>query len=387
MRALWIALKDLRLLLLDKKAFLTLIVTPFVLVAILGFALSGFVDGDAKIEKFPLAVVNEDSGNQGKALIDSLKTFGGEHFDLIETDKADAEQQIKDKDIPVMLYLPPDFSSTRHATIERTPQAELEAQVTENFVTQIVNGLNTQNEVKAVLQEAASKAIPANAPTQKPVAAPIVEAKATSQTESLGADLTTISSFQYYSVGMGVMFMLLTGMNGLSSLIEERNNNTFQRILTASVNMPTFLIGKYLSIMVLCLLQFGVLILGTRLIFDVAWGDQIGALLLLLLAFVFATSGIVMLLASFVKNETMANIIRGIGVQVLALLGGSIVPIASFPDAMQYVAWIAPNYWAMEGFLNLMSGQGLASITAPLAVLCGIGLVTLSLGWVRLARV
>lgn len=48
--------------------------------------------------------------------------------------------------------------------------------------------------------------------------------------------------------------------------------------------------------------------------------------------------------------------IGGIGVQVLALLGGSMIPLALFPEALQQLAVIAPNKWALGGFLDIMNG-------------------------------
>lgn len=40
----------------------------------------------------------------------------------------------------------------------------------------------------------------------------------------------------------------------------------------------------------------------------------------------------------------------GIGIQILAILGGSMLPIYVFPDTLQTIANVAPNKWALTSF-------------------------------------
>nr|MBR9646626.1 ABC transporter permease [Streptococcus sp. 11-4097] len=67
-------------------------------------------------------------------------------------------------------------------------------------------------------------------------------------------------------------------------------------------------------------------------------------------------SGLSMLIAAFIREEKMADVMGGIGIQILAILGGSMLPIYVFPDTLQTIANVAPNKWALTSFLNIMSG-------------------------------
>lgn len=73
----WLAVKDLLLVGRDKKAFLTLIMMPLLLISILGAAFGNLMsDEDVTIEKFTLGVVNLDEGQLGKVLADDVFAKG-----------------------------------------------------------------------------------------------------------------------------------------------------------------------------------------------------------------------------------------------------------------------------------------------------------------------
>ena len=68
----WLAIKDLLIVVRDKKAFLTLIMMPLLLIAILGAAFSDMMKQEkiCTIEKFTLGVANLDKGQLSKVLTD-----------------------------------------------------------------------------------------------------------------------------------------------------------------------------------------------------------------------------------------------------------------------------------------------------------------------------
>ena len=72
----WLALKDLLIVVRDKKAFLTLIMMPLLLIAILGAAFGDVMkqDEDVTIEKFTLGIANLDKGQLSTVLTDEVFT-------------------------------------------------------------------------------------------------------------------------------------------------------------------------------------------------------------------------------------------------------------------------------------------------------------------------
>jgi ABC-2 type transport system permease protein len=385
LKFLWIAKKDIFLFIRDWKALLLFIIAPLVLVSVLGFALADIIDEEVEIDSFQVVFVNEGKDQLGDQIFKQLKEIGKDQFAIKQLTKSEADRQKKDGSLPVVVYFPNGFSQNLQVEVEYAADEELQGEIIANMLRQVTQAIRNQDVVVETIQQKLSPLTNNSQPVMKPQGeVGKLVADADFVFKSLEKDQTPISSFQYYAIAIGSMFLLITGMNGLSSIIEERNQLTYQRMLISSVPVPVFLLGKFVSNMIICFLQLTALIVGTYYLFDVSWGDDFLALTSLMFASTFAVTGIVMLLASFVTSSMAVNLINGIGVQVFSLLGGSMFPITSFPEFMQYLAYISPNYWMIQGFIDVMRGLSLAEIIVPLMVLVGMGLFSLVLGWFRL---
>jgi ABC-2 type transport system permease protein len=91
-----------------------------------------------------------------------------------------------------------------------------------------------------------------------------------------------------------------------------------------------------------------------------------------------------MLFAAIIKNSKTADTVGGLGVQVFAILGGSMIPLTIFPKSMQTIANIAPNKWALSSFIDIMAGTTWDTLTTPVIVLLLIGIISIMLGTWRL---
>jgi linearmycin/streptolysin S transport system permease protein len=111
------------------------------------------------------------------------------------------------------------------------------------------------------------------------------------------------------------------------------------------------------------------------------------AALVLLTAFGLVATGAAMLAGAVFRNEQQAGsvgVFIGLG---FAALGGSMVPLAVFPDTMQAVAHITPHAWANEAFYELIGADAsLRDILPEVAALLGYAAVILALASWRLRR-
>lgn len=187
--------------------------------------------------------------------------------------------------------------------------------------------------------------------------------------------------FAQSSPGMLVTFALVGILNGAIVLILERQQGTLRRLLVLPLRKSAILGGKLLAIFAAGLLQAGVLILFGAFVFGVNWGQAPLALLLLLIAFVFAVTSLGMLIAGLARTYAQANALANILMYSVAALGGAWWPIEITPAWMQRLAQITPSYWAMQGFHDLLTrGLGLPAILGEAAALLGFGLLFLTLG-------
>jgi len=90
---------------------------------------------------------------------------------------------------------------------------------------------------------------------------------------------------------------------------------------------------------------------------------------------------------ALVRTEKQAGILSWVLVMVMSVLGGSMFPLEMIPGAIQQFSRFTLNYWAIEGFLDLMvRGRGAAAALPATAVLAGVGLVLLTLGQFLMKR-
>jgi ABC-2 type transport system permease protein len=121
------------------------------------------------------------------------------------------------------------------------------------------------------------------------------------------------------------------------------------------------------------------IIIATTLMFQIDWGNLLGAAAILLM-FGACGAGAAMLCGTIFRNDQQAT---GVGVIVglgLAALGGCMVPIEIFPPAMETVARFTPHAWALDAFAELQRRDGtLIDILPQLGVIAVFAAVLLGL--------
>lgn len=210
------------------------------------------------------------------------------------------------------------------------------------------------------------------------VSGPVVEVSAVG--EAIFPD--SLGRFDLGAASQLVLFVFLTALTSSAALILTRQLGISSRMLSTPTPVGSIVLGESLGRFGVGLLQ-GLYIIGlTLIIFNVNWGDPIGAALILVaLSAVGAGAG--MLLGATFNNDQQASAVSpmiGIG---LAALGGCMFPLELFSPTMQKVAHITPHAWALDGFAELVRrGGGPLDILPELGVLTLFAVVLLTLaGW------
>ncbi|KMS90413.1 ABC transporter permease [Prauserella rugosa] len=179
----------------------------------------------------------------------------------------------------------------------------------------------------------------------------------------------------HYGAGMAVMFAFFVAGTSARALLTDRQLGTLDRMRAAPVPAWAPLAGKAVVGFLLALVSMCTTWLSSELIFGVSWGAP-AAVLLLLLAHVFAATMLVLLVASRARTDAQVDgYVLGLAF-VLALLGGSIVPVYDLPDVLQAAALVTPNGWVSRGLGELaVAGSGVGDVALPIVVLLGIGVV------------
>lgn len=172
------------------------------------------------------------------------------------------------------------------------------------------------------------------------------------------------------------MFFIVVPLAG--TLVRERQEGTLLRLMTMPVGSGSLLLGKVLAYLLVCLLQFGLMLGVGRFVLPrlgaplLEMGGSVAALLLVAVAAALAACGFGILVGVVVKSYDQAAIFGSVSVVIAAALGGVMVPVYVMPTAMQTLSLLSPLGWGLEAFLEVfVRGGGAAQVLPEIAALGG----------------
>lgn len=387
----------------DRKALMMAIVMPLACISVLGAALKG-VMANGTIEPFTVIVINADQPAQPPlpegappAVAEQLPTLhfgqiflndvlGSEQArEVIEVQEATelegARQEVAQGKVAAAIYIPPSFTADALAgnPVDMEIYTDPARSLQESITTQIARGF-TEGLVIHLLP---TRLDPTDLASAHRLTDALVKAGEVTLTE-VSSGALPVSAMQYYAAAITVMYMLMTSVLRAGHLVEEREGGTLQRMLVSPTNRVSILMGQLVGAVMVPVLQFLVLMLGTHFAFGVYWGPWPSALLLGT-AFALAAGGIGLVVAAFVNERKLVDTAGSAVVPLFAALSGAMSPLYLFPDSLRTVAKAVPNYWALQGFLDQMAGFGTSHLWLPVAVLIGVAVLSSVVGVTRLA--
>ncbi|HEX2370785.1 MAG TPA: ABC transporter permease [Acidimicrobiia bacterium] len=211
---------------------------------------------------------------------------------------------------------------------------------------------------------------------------PGVEVTTTTTGEALFP--ATLGQFDLGASSQLLLFMFLTGLTGSAAIIQTRRFGVSTRMLSTPTPMSQVVAGEAMGRFAIVFVQGAYIVVATLLLFQVNWGDPIGALAVVV-AFALVGAGAGLLMGAVLSNDQQAG---GVGVMLglgLAALGGCMLPLELFSPTLQTVAHFTPHAWGLDAFAELVRNNGtIVDILPELGVLLGFAVVLLSLATWRL---
>jgi len=213
------------------------------------------------------------------------------------------------------------------------------------------------------------------------------------ETVDLQGETREFDALQYFAPSMAIMFMTFAMAAGAASILSEAQHWTLQRILTTPTPRWVFMGGKLLGMYAVGLLQMGALIVSTSLFalllgrHGSIWGTNGVGLALMVVAVTFAGTSLGLLIAALAKTPEQASTYSTVALFLLAMLGGTFIPIENLPAALSWLPKITLNYWGIQGFVALSYERAsVAQIGEHVAVLLGMGAVLFAVSLWRFDR-
>ena len=110
--------------------------------------------------------------------------------------------------------------------------------------------------------------------------------------------------------GMMVFYAFYTGTSTAQSILKEEEDRTLPRLFTTPTSQATILTGKFLAVFMTVLVQIIVLIIASKLIFGIRWGDVV-LVALVTAGIVFSASSFGIFVNSLLKSTRQGGAIFG----------------------------------------------------------------------------
>lgn len=393
----------------NKSILIEVLLMPFILIAILGFALGSVLLGDYSIEVFNVGIVNEQNlqadlnrfeielkaqnypeevKNEFLYLADEINpaimigdVLEDESFEdvLVVNEFSDvntAENAMLNDEIAGYIIFPEDFSyhlwesmlleedTTAEMDVVVNNEGALSANILQSVVTSIVSEYNLESSI----------AIAANGQTD--MGTDMVNYGAV---ESLSVE-EPVTAFQYYTIGMGVMFALSTAPLLAHRSFREKQLHVFGRIMLSGTKPLTYLLSKLISGTLITFVQLAILFVFSTLIFGTFSGQDSNFWLNLVY-----TTGIYSLLigsltslltsaALYANDDTTVGFV-GMLNTVFAFLGGSFMPVEQFSKSLSEVGNWTPNGATMTSYLQLLQGFSFLEVLSLMARVIGLTVI------------
>ncbi|OUW85018.1 MAG: ABC transporter permease [Saprospirales bacterium TMED214] len=181
-----------------------------------------------------------------------------------------------------------------------------------------------------------------------------------------------------YASGIAVMFLLFGATGGGGALLEERENQTLDRLLSTQMSMDQLLLGKWFYMSSIGVLQVGVMFVWAQLVFDVDLIGHLDGFLMMTVVTALAASAFGLFLATLCKSRGQLNGLSVILILTMSALGGSMVPRYLMSEELQQYGLWTFNAWALDGYTKVFWRELPVDALAPqLGVLLMSGVVFL----------
>ncbi|MEV6032055.1 ABC transporter permease [Nonomuraea sp. NPDC052116] len=349
----------------DRIGLFFVAILPFVIIAVVGLALGGHA---GESQRFRLGLVEAGSGSAD--LVKELEEHPGLSVTRV-AGVAELRRQIGQGSLVAGLVVPGGADSVA--------SLRMPFYMVENSGEAAV----VRNNLYAVLGRH-SAVLEARQAAGRAGADPARVGAAVAETDPIFAEVRTVQGAETLRLGFAytgpanlVLFTFINSAALAGALVETRRLGVSRRSLAAPVRPSLLLAGEALSRYLIALAQALLVVVVTALLFGVEWGPPLGVLAVVA-AFCLVSTGVAMLVGSYVKTGLQAAAFAPpVGI-VLGMLGGCMWPLLIVPPFLRAAGHAFPHAWAMDALLALPL-RGLDGLATPLAVLTVMGVAVTSL--------
>ncbi len=387
--------KEMLILLRDKGGLIIMFIMPMAMITLMAL-IQDAPFRDYQELKIPLLMVNNDKGNLGSTIDSGL--YQSKIFEItkLPLSRDEVKQKVKSGEFNIAIIIPENASDllnskVSHFVTKKLNEAGLsdsseidESKLAADLSLEILFSPDTKKSFKSSILSSLKQS------TSKIETQTLLELfnKELKQSDNGGnekmkdfvnfkeintvetdEEVLKLNSVQHNVPAWTIfgMFFIVISMSG--SIIKERDEGSYTRILTMPGSYITVLLGKISAYLLICLIQcvlmlmVGLYILPQMGLPVLIIGNSMIAVCVVAVSAGLAATGYGILVGTIFKTHQQASTFGAVSVVILAALGGIWVPVFVMPEYLRIMSEFSPLYWGLSAFHNLfLSGGNLSTI-------------------------
>jgi ABC-2 type transport system permease protein len=356
----------------DKSARFRLLVPPVVQMVLFGYA--------ATFEVFNVAtvVLDQDQTQESRALIADFVHSSRFKLVAIATERRQVQDAVESSTAQLGIVVPPGFAGL----LRKGQSAPLQVLVDGTNSNTALIALGYAGQISGAFGQAYAQDL----------------AQRTGR--ALGRPLVHVALLEryWYNPNLNSRWFFVPGVIGTLTLItivnltafaivREREVGTLEQILVTPIQPIEFIVGKTLPFFLVGLLEMSIVAAVGMLWFKVPFKGNPLVLLLGTCLFLLSVLAIGLLISTVCKTQQQAFASNFFVLNPMFILSGFSFPIASMPDALQWLTYVDPlRYFLVIIRATYLKGVGIDILWPQMAALAALGLVLFALAVLRFRK-
>jgi len=162
------------------------------------------------------------------------------------------------------------------------------------------------------------------------------------------------------------------------SLVREREQGTFEQLLSTPLSLSEIMVGKMIPYIGVGYLGLGIMLVGSFVFFGIAIQGSLLLLLFVALVFMLASMAFGIFCSAWARNQQQAIFLSFFFMLPSVLITGILVPTENYPTLVSFLSHCLPaRYFAHALRAIILKGAELSAVTQDLAFLSVFFLVFL----------
>lgn len=183
-------------------------------------------------------------------------------------------------------------------------------------------------------------------------------------------------------VGFTLFFVTFPIVFNMSSILEDKQTQSFNRILCSPIKKSSYLFANMIVTVFAAVVQVIIMILAGKYLFNIDLGNHLGRVIAIYIMFIITMTCVGLALSSIVKNTGQLNAVVPLFLTSSAMLGGCMWPLEIVSNKVLLgIANITPHKWALSTIKDIVSnGFDPKTFYLAIVVMAVISVITFMTG-------